>query len=93
MTGLNDLVISWRDFGIIESIVLGYDHFSHNIEKNIIYLPQNSEFFDENYKVKVYGDGRIEFKGKKIELKRGKVAVIDSSLEIYDEETFVEKYL
>ncbi len=92
MKYLNELIIAWKDFGI-ESIVLGAENYYHDLNKNIIYLTTESEFRDGDHKVKIYGDGRIIFKKKEYILKKEEVAVIDSKVEIYDEETFKKKYL
>lgn len=88
---MDELIISWKDFGIRDSVVLGSENYVHDLDKNIIYLSYD-QVLKENG-ARIYGDGTIRYKGKTIELKKGEIAVIEGEIEKYKEDTFIKKFL
>ena len=89
--GLDELIISWTDFGIKGSVVLGSENYVHDLDKNIIYLSHDQVLKESG--ARIYGNGTIKYKGKTVELKRGEVAVIEGAIEKYKEDVFVKKFL
>ena len=89
---MDELVISWKDYRIRNSVVLGSENYIHDLEKNIIYLSKN-QVLKEGKKATIYGDGRIRYKGKEYIIKEDEVIVINEELEKYKEDVFVKKFL
>ena len=89
--GLDELIISWKDFGIRNSVVLGSENYAHDLEKNIIYISEDQVF--KEGRIKVYGNGTIIYRDKKMRIKEGEVAVVDGEIEKYKEKAFAEKFL
>ena len=89
--GLDELIVSWKDYGIVNSVVLGSENYVHDLEKNIIHLSKD-QILDDNG-IRIYGNGIIEYGNKVVELKQDEVARINKTIEVYEENLFIKKFL